>query len=60
MEIDKPEVDIYVGFYQTERMIMTRCYEIFTYIFVCNCFLKKKNDLSSVEECRNNVGRVAT
>lgn len=44
MEIDKPEVDIYFygSFYQTERMIMTRCYETFKYIFVCNCFFKNK------------------
>ena len=44
MEIDKQEVKVefYGGFYQTERMIMSKFYETFKYICLCRYFFKEK------------------
>lgn len=54
MEIDKQEVDaeFYGAFYQTERMIMTKCYDIFKFLCACSCFFQKKEVLYPIEECR--------
>ena len=56
MEIDNSEVQVefYGAFYQTERMLMSKFYENFKYIFYCRCFFKEKDVLYPVEDCRKS------